>query len=156
MKEFETGCEGMDKRTKAYRQCLEQEAAEKSLGDYVEDFTEATGIKKAVEWFSELTGIDCGCEERKEKLNNLFRRRRRVVNCMTKKQFVEWEHIRNHFSGKAALFKTHYLEGNKPYGAAHRFSLVKNIHPEPREVTDFEREVQFPVSLKLLYLVLVQ
>lgn len=110
MKKFDTGCEGMDKRTKAYRRCLEEEAAEKSLGDYVEDFTEATGIKKAVEWFSELTGIDCGCEERKEKLNNLFRRRRRVVNCMTKKQFVEWEHIRNNFSGKISKITRDKIE----------------------------------------------
>jgi hypothetical protein len=44
----------------------------KGLGDTVEKITEATGIKKAVEMFAEATGIDCGCDERKKKLNALF------------------------------------------------------------------------------------
>lgn len=44
----------------------------KGLGDTIEAITEATGIKKAVEVFSEITGLDCGCNERKEKLNKLF------------------------------------------------------------------------------------
>ncbi len=34
------------------------------LGDSIEKLTEATGIKKAVELFSEITGLDCGCDER--------------------------------------------------------------------------------------------
>ena len=38
----------------------------------IESITEATGIKAAVEWFSEVTGVDCGCDARKEKLNKLF------------------------------------------------------------------------------------
>ena len=40
------------------------------LGDTIEAVTEATGIKKAVEW---IAGKDCGCKERKEKLNEIFR-----------------------------------------------------------------------------------
>ena len=36
------------------------------LGDTVEKITEATGIKKVVKF---LFGEDCGCDERKEKLN---------------------------------------------------------------------------------------
>jgi len=40
------------------------------LGDTIEKFTEATGIKAAVKW---LAGDDCGCEERKAKLNELWR-----------------------------------------------------------------------------------
>jgi hypothetical protein len=40
------------------------------LGDTIEKFTEATGIKKVVKW---IAGDDCGCEERKAKLNALFR-----------------------------------------------------------------------------------
>ncbi len=40
------------------------------LGDAVEAFTEATGIKKAVETISEKTGRDCGCGKRKEWLND--------------------------------------------------------------------------------------
>ena len=44
----------------------------KGLGDRIEQFTEATGIKAVVDWFSDATGVDCGCEARKEKLNRLF------------------------------------------------------------------------------------
>lgn len=40
------------------------------LGDTIEKITEATGIKKVVKW---LAGDDCGCEERKAKLNLLFK-----------------------------------------------------------------------------------
>jgi hypothetical protein len=39
------------------------------LGDTIEQITEATGIKKLVKF---VAGEDCGCEERKKKLNELF------------------------------------------------------------------------------------
>ena len=57
----------------------------KGAGDVVEKITKATGIKKVVEIFSEATGIDCGCEERKEKLNKLFPYK--YPKCMTADQF---------------------------------------------------------------------
>ena len=41
----------------------------KGLGDTIEQITEATGIKSAVK---AVFGDDCGCEERKEKLNKIF------------------------------------------------------------------------------------
>ena len=41
----------------------------KGFGDTIEKFTSATGIKSVVDWVSDATGIDCGCEERKEWLN---------------------------------------------------------------------------------------
>ena len=42
----------------------------KGLGDSIEKFTEATGIKKVVE---KVTGKkDCGCNKRKEALNKAF------------------------------------------------------------------------------------
>ena len=56
------------------------------LGDTIESITEATGIKAAVEMFSKATGIDCGCEERKAKLNELFSYSRKV-NCLTEKDY---------------------------------------------------------------------
>ncbi|CAB5224243.1 hypothetical protein UFOVP387_46 [uncultured Caudovirales phage] len=58
----------------------------KGLGDTIEQITEATGIKKAVELFSKATGIDCGCDERKAKLNELFSYSR-TVNCLTEKDY---------------------------------------------------------------------
>jgi len=42
----------------------------KGLGDTIEKFTKATGLKKLVEW---LAGEDCGCDERKERMNRLFK-----------------------------------------------------------------------------------
>jgi hypothetical protein len=58
----------------------------KGLGDTIEKITEATGIKKAVELFSEITGIDCGCDERKELLNNLISYRKKV-NCLNESDY---------------------------------------------------------------------
>lgn len=42
------------------------------LGDTIEKFTEATGIKSVVEKVTEVTGWDCGCNKRKEVLNKMF------------------------------------------------------------------------------------
>lgn len=39
------------------------------LGDTIEKITTATGIKAVVKF---IAGEDCGCEERKQKLNELF------------------------------------------------------------------------------------
>ena len=45
----------------------------KGLGDTVEKFTKATGIKKAVDVVSKaMDKKDCGCKGRKDKLNKMF------------------------------------------------------------------------------------
>ena len=44
----------------------------KGLGDTVEKFTRATGIKKAVDAVSKAVGKDCGCNKRRDKLNKMF------------------------------------------------------------------------------------
>jgi len=45
----------------------------KGLGDTVAKITKATGIAKAVETVTHAAGIkDCGCNKRKDQLNNLF------------------------------------------------------------------------------------
>jgi len=44
----------------------------KGVGDIVEDVLEKTGVAKVAKF---VLGEDCGCEERKEKLNDLFRNR---------------------------------------------------------------------------------
>jgi len=59
----------------------------KGLGDTIEQITEATGIKAAVKLFTEVTGIDCGCDARKEKLNNLISYRRNV-NCLKEDEYL--------------------------------------------------------------------
>jgi|TARA_R110000744_G_scaffold60764_1_gene125759 hypothetical protein len=42
------------------------------LGDSIEKFTKATGIKKFVDKVSDGLNIPCGCQERKETLNEVF------------------------------------------------------------------------------------
>jgi len=62
--------EALDKRTKEYKDWkASQEAAPSGLGDVVEKIAEATGIKAAVKF---IAGNDCGCDERKERLNKMF------------------------------------------------------------------------------------
>tara|TARA_R110000803_G_C11751695_1_gene292566 strand:+ start:279 stop:434 length:156 start_codon:yes stop_codon:yes gene_type:complete len=42
------------------------------LGDSIEKFTKATGIKTFVDKVSDGLNIPCGCQERKETLNKVF------------------------------------------------------------------------------------
>jgi hypothetical protein len=77
-----------DKRTKAYKIWkaeFEAKQAEQSkgLGDTVEKITEATGIKKVVK---AVLGDDCGCDERKAKLNKLVTYK--VVNCLEEDEYT--------------------------------------------------------------------
>jgi len=53
---------------------MEAQEKEKSkgLGDTVEKFTKMTGIKKIVEAIEIETGGGCGCDKRKDKLNEMF------------------------------------------------------------------------------------
>ena len=67
------------------------------LGDTVEQVLESTGIAKAVKW---LAGEDCGCEERKKKLNELFPYRK--ANCMTEEEFIT---LNNFFARDCAEIK---------------------------------------------------
>ena len=89
-----------DKRTKAYKEWKakfekEQEKNSKGLGDTVEKITKATGIEKAVKF---LAGEDCGCDERKEKLNTLFRYK--DVKCLEED---EYEYLREFFSKRRSV-----------------------------------------------------
>ena len=69
------------------------------LGDTVEKITEATGIKKLVKF---IAGEDCGCAERKEKLNKLFPYNRQP-QCMTEDEYYKWGNFRA--SGNNTLSK---------------------------------------------------
>ena len=53
------------------------------LGDVVEKVTHATGIKKLVDWFTP-EGEDCGCDERRERLNKTpILIRKASIECLT-------------------------------------------------------------------------
>ena len=44
----------------------------KGLGDSIEKFTKATGIKKVVDTVNKVTKKPCNCGKRKNTLNRLF------------------------------------------------------------------------------------
>jgi len=54
----------------------------KGLGDTIAKITEATGIDKLAKF---VLGEDCGCDERKEKLNKLFPYAKPL--CLTEDEF---------------------------------------------------------------------
>jgi len=54
----------------------------KGLGDTIAKITKATGIDKVVKF---VAGEDCGCDERKEKLNKLFPYAK--PQCLTEEEF---------------------------------------------------------------------
>ena len=79
----------------------------KGLGDQIERFTEATGIKKLVKW---AFGDDCGCKERKQFLNKLFPRKQNP-ECLVEKEYK--------YLKKVNLFKQTTLS------AAHQRGILK-------------------------------
>ena len=73
-----------DKRTREYKEFKAKfEAQSKGLGDTVEKITEATGVKKVVK---ALFGEDCGCDERKAKLNKIVQYK--VHNCLEEDEYI--------------------------------------------------------------------
>jgi hypothetical protein len=61
---------------------------QKGLGDTIEAVLTTTGIKKIFEIF--VDGEDCGCNERKEKLNELFPYRFKA-RCLTELEYNSWK-----------------------------------------------------------------
>jgi len=43
----------------------------RGVGDTIDKITTFTGIKFVIKYISKLLGIDCGCDFRRKKLNNL-------------------------------------------------------------------------------------
>ena len=88
-----------DKRTKEYKEWkAKYDAQSKGLGDDIEKITKATGIKAVVDKVSEVTGIDCGCDDRKDKYNKIFPRRK--VECLTEE---EHRYLSEFFSDEPVL-----------------------------------------------------
>lgn len=46
--------------------------AGQGLGDAVADLTHLTGVDRLAQAYTQVTGRDCGCKARQEKLNQLF------------------------------------------------------------------------------------
>lgn len=71
------------RRTKAEIEASKQVKESQGLGDTVEKVLEATGIAKVAKW---IMGEDCGCEERKQKLNELFPYRKPL--CLVEDEYT--------------------------------------------------------------------
>lgn len=68
------------KQTKEEKE-FDKNQPSRGLGDTIEKITEATGIKSLVHT---LFGDDCGCEERKKRLNALFKYK---TECLTEDEY---------------------------------------------------------------------
>ena len=84
--------EPKDKRTKAWKEW--DKARNKKpvkLGDVVEKITKKTGIKKVVELFTP-EGEDCGCNKRREWLNQFefTGRKHKALRCLTEEQYKDY------------------------------------------------------------------
>ena len=65
------------------------------LGDTIDKFTTATGIKAATKKITKALNIDdCGCEERRKALNNIFRYKKNT-QCLLKD---EYDYLKNWFA----------------------------------------------------------
>ena len=71
----------------------------KGLGDTVEKITKATGIKAVVDAFADATGIDCGCDARKEKLNALFPYKKTEILCLERDEYETLDRFFAQFNG---------------------------------------------------------
>ena len=75
----------------------------KGLGDVVEAVTEATGIKKLVKW---VAGDDCGCDERKFRLNKMFPKK---PLCLNQYEYSELDVFFNNAKGKVNIVEQRKL-----------------------------------------------
>ena len=108
-----------DKRSKSYKEWKKNHAeSNKGLGDAVEKFTEATGIKALVKF---VAGDDCGCDERKEKLNYLFPNYR--PNCLTEDEY-------NYLSERVGKLNTITTEEQKAL-----LDIYNRVFNDRRELT---------------------
>lgn len=91
-------------------------AKSKGLGDTVEKVLEATGVAKVAKW---LLGEDCGCDERKAKLNELFPYKKPL--CLEQ---TEYEYLNEWFNKKTD--KITPIEQSKLFAIHSRIFKVRN------------------------------
>ena len=58
----------------------------KGLGDDIKKITSATGLDQLAKKIAQLLNEDCGCDKRKEKLNELFTFRRKPL-CLIENEY---------------------------------------------------------------------
>jgi hypothetical protein len=65
----------------------------KGLGDAVHAVTSALGIDKVVKKTFDAAGLDCGCDERRKRWNELVPFTRQPYDCLTENEFKELTEI---------------------------------------------------------------
>lgn len=100
----------------------------KGLGDTVENILAATHVDKVAKW---LFGDDCGCEERKKKLNEIFPYRK--MQCLEED---EYNVLKRFFSRDYAEVKV--SDQNELLKVYNRVFSVKQ---EPTSCADCWREI---------------
>lgn len=98
------------------------------LGDTVEQVLEATGIAKAVKW---LAGEDCGCDKRKEKLNQMFPYRK--IQCLTED---EYQILQLFFSKNTAE-----ITPSDQHALLQVYNRVLNVKQEPTSCSSCWRDI---------------
>lgn len=79
------------------KQTRKRKPKAQGLGDTVEQITKATGIDKLVKF---IAGEDCGCTERKEKLNKMFPYFKPL--CLDEQEYNE---LTEFFNGRTSQIK---------------------------------------------------
>lgn len=106
------------------------------LGDTIEKITQATGIDKLVKF---VAGEDCGCEERKKRLNVMFPYNKPL--CLTEQ---EHEYLKNYYDSKIIQVK-HSVQVE----ILKIFNRVFNQNLQPTSCSDCYRDIHY--KLEKLY-----
>ena len=104
----------LDKRSSEYKKWKKFKDRQKELsdeklglGDYAEKIFKYTGVKAVVEF---LAGEDCGCDERKERLNNVSKWFRDTnVKCLTQDEYTWLDEYFKDKKGHVVHSKTQYM-----------------------------------------------
>ena len=105
-----------------------KEDVSEGLGDTLERVFKATGIDKVVKW---IAGEDCGCDERKKKLNKIFPYRK--IQCLT-----EEEH---------GILETFFKRDSAEINPSDQHALLKvynrvlNVRQEPTSCSSCWRDI---------------
>ena len=106
------------------------------LGDTIEQITEVTGIKKLVNF---IAGEDCGCDARKEKLNEWFPYRK--PECLTEEEYNYLTEIR--------INETETFKPSEVTVVREIYSRIMKIRLEPSSCASCFREIVF--NLRKIY-----
>jgi hypothetical protein len=106
---------------------IKEDVAE-GLGDTLEKVFKKTGIKKLVKF---IAGEDCGCDERKKKLNELFPYRK--ISCLNEDEY----NVLDTYFGK----NTAEIAPSDQHELLKVYNRVLNINREPTSCSSCWRDI---------------